>query len=124
MRLAPIRSRWDPTAHRPPTWNVSDAESPVVHPSGCDAAAISAPATHLQRDLISVPGVPGKAAAVAELRVSKRVPAGTARLRLRLTPKAKSLLRGAAMATLKITVSGHSSLAKPASVERRLVVRR
>ena len=74
--------------------------------------------------VISVPGVPGKATAVAELRVSKRVPAGTARLRLRLTPKAKSLLRGAAMATLKITVSGNSSLAKPASVERLLVVRR
>jgi hypothetical protein len=50
--------------------------------------------------------------------------AGTVRLRLKLTPKAKLRLRGVNRATLELTLSGSSALVKSVELKRSFVVRR
>ncbi len=50
--------------------------------------------------------------------------AGTVRLRLELTPKAKLRLRGVNRATVELSLSGSSALVKSAKLKRSFVVRR
>ena len=72
-----------------------------------------------------VPRASGQGTVVTTLaRLTKKVSRGTVRLRITLTARAKRRLTKLSTATVKVTVSGHATLAKDASLARSVVVRR
>jgi subtilisin family serine protease len=87
---------------------------------------VAAGSTRLVVTLVArVPKASGRGTVALALgSLTRKVPAGTAHLRIGLTARAKRQLRGVSKTTLKVTVRGTSSLARGTSLLRSLVLRR
>lgn len=87
---------------------------------------VAAASTRLVARLVAVvPNASGTGTrAVAVGAVTRKVPAGTRTLHVRLTTRGRALLSALPRTTLKLTLSGRSAHARSASLQSSLVVRR